>query len=317
MLMISILKTDAETGKLLTLDVPEKNCWIHMTAPDDSEVSEISQLTAIPENMLKTALDEEETAHVDRDDDVMMVVIDTPIIEEEEDWYVYTTLPLAIIYNKDYFVTVCLRDTALIKEFLNLRIKNFVTYKQNKFLLQLLYANSVKFLQQLRQIDRTSHRVQAELYRSMKNKELIQLVDLEKSLVYFSTSLRANEAVLARVGRFEHIKRYEEDLEFLDDVIIENKQAIEMCNIYRDILSGTMDAFASIINNNVNLVMKLLTLITIVISIPTVIASFWGMNVDVPFQNLGYAFWIIIGITLAITIVVAIWLFKRTNNIRK
>lgn len=315
--MISIYKTDQQSGELMLIDAPERNCWIQLVAPDDSEIEQIAGLTAIPETMLKTALDEEETAHVDKDEDVTMVVIDTPIIEEEEDWYVYTTIPLGILYTKDYFVTVCLRDTSLIREFTNLRVKNFATYKQNKFLLQILYYNAIKFLQQLRQIDRTSQRVQTELHKSMKNKELIQLLDLEKSLVYFSTSLRANDVVLTKVGKFEQIKKYEEDLDLLDDVAIENRQAIEMCNIYRDILSGTMDAFASIISNNVNLVMKMLTLITIVLSIPTLIASFWGMNVDVPFAGFPAAFWIIVAVTLVITVVVAILLFNRTKNIRK
>ena len=165
-------------------------------------------------------------------------------------------------------------------------------------------------------IDKTSHRLQAELHKSMKNKELISLLELEKSLVYFSTSLRANEVVIDRVSKFEFIKSDIVNLNLLDDLIIENKQAIEMCNIYSNILSGTMDAFASIISNNVNLVMKLLTIITIILTVPTLIASFWGMNVPVPFEKNSLGFWIVVGIAVVVTLGVAFVLVKRTNRLK-
>lgn len=173
--------------------------------------------------------------------------------------------------------------------------------------------NAIKFLGYLKQIDKTSSRVQQHLHRSMKNKELIQLLDLEKALVYFSTSLNSNQIVIDRLKSLSTLKHFEDDNDIIDDVIVENKQAIEMATIYRDIMGGTMDAFASVIGNNQNIVMKLLAAITICMTIPTIIASFWGMNVAVPFADLpGLAgFFIIVGITVAVLIPVVIIMFRK------
>ena len=306
----------------LLSQVPEivKGSWIHLTNPADSEVELVCRETGLPEDMLKTALDEEESAHTDYEDGNTMLVIDIPYIEEDDDQFVYSTVPIGIVYNQDYFVTVCLKDTSLVYDFFNDRVKNVSTRNHPFLMLQILYRNATRFLQHLKQIDKTSHRVQAELHKSMKNKELILLLDLEKSLVYFSTSLRADEVVIEKVLRFKEVREVEELVDYAEDLIVENKQAIEMCNIYRDILSGTMDAFASIISNNVNIVMKLLTVITIVLSIPTLIFSLWGMNVDLPFGEgtplYAYGFWIVIAITVISTATVAFILFKKTKRLK-
>lgn len=314
--MITISRTNQLDNSLELTDTIAEHCWIHMINPSDSEVEQVSRVTGITDVMLKSALDEEETAHTDTELDNTLVVVDIPSLEEENDNIVYTTMPLGIIMNENYIVTVALRDSSLLNDFLNERVRGFNTNNQSKFLLQILYRNATKFLQQLRMIDKTSHRLQAELHKSMKNKELISLLELEKSLVYFSTSLRANEVVIDRVSKFEFIKSDIVNLNLLDDLIIENKQAIEMCNIYSNILSGTMDAFASIISNNVNLVMKLLTIITIILTVPTLIASFWGMNVPVPFEKNSLGFWIVVGIAIVVTLGVAFVLIKRTNRLK-
>ena len=314
--MITISRTNQLDNSLELTDTIVEHCWIHMINPSDSEVEQVSRVTGITDVMLKSALDEEETAHTDTELDNTLVVVDIPSLEEENDNIVYTTMPLGIIMNENYIVTVALRDSSLLNDFLNERVRGFNTNNQSKFLLQILYRNATKFLQQLRMIDKTSHRLQAELHKSMKNKELISLLELEKSLVYFSTSLRANEVVIDRVSKFEFIKSDIVNLNLLDDLIIENKQAIEMCNIYSNILSGTMDAFASIISNNVNLVMKLLTIITIILTVPTLIASFWGMNVPVPFEKNSLGFWIVVGIAVVVTLGVAFVLVKRTNRLK-
>ena len=185
------------------------------------------------------------------------------------------------------------------------------------FILTFMMGNAKRFLSSLRQIDKKSLRVQAELHRSMKNKELIQLLALENSLVYFSTSLSANIGVYNKMERLPAIAENEECKDLFDDVVIETRQAVEMCNIYRDILSGTMDAYASVISNNVNSVMKLLAVITILISIPTLVASLWGMNVSVPFANMGAAgFWIVIGIAVVVTAVVSYFIIRSANSIK-
>ena len=294
----------------------EKGCWIDLVNPTDDEVETVIEATGIPEDMLKAALDEEETARAESEDGNNIFIVDIPVIEDTEDWYVYSTLPMSFIYNKNYIVTVSLKENAIIRDFTSNRVKNTSTELPVKFLLNFLYRNAVKFLQYLRQIDKTSHRVQAELHRSMKNKELIQLLDLENSLVYFSTSLTANGKVFDRINRLEQVGAIEEYRDLLDDVMIEHRQASEMCNIYRDILSGTMDAFASVISNNVNLVMKMLTIVTIVMTIPTLIASLWGMNVPVPFEGSPYGFWVLVGISVFFAVVGTVVLMKMTATIR-
>lgn len=198
-----------------------------------------------------------------------------------------------------------------MEQFTTGKMKKFYTYKKTRFILQILYKNASYYLQYLRSIDRSSELISHKLHQSTKNKELIQLLDLDKSLVYLSTSLRANEMVLEKMMRMESIKQYPEDKDLLEDVIIENKQAIEMANIYSSILNGTMNAFASVISNNLNIAMKTLTSITIILSIPTMIFSFYGMNVDLPFQGLHSAYWGILGISVATIGVIALTMFRK------
>ncbi|WP_279385260.1 magnesium transporter CorA family protein [Methanosarcina barkeri] len=172
-------------------------------------------------------------------------------------------------------------------------------------------SNSKLYLQYLRHIDKASDKIESKLHKSLKNKELIQLLELEKSLVYFSTSLKSNEIVLEKILRSTPVKMYPDDTDLLEDVIVENKQAIEMANIYSNILTGTMDAYASVISNNLNIVMKFLTSVTIVLSVPTMVASFFGMNVDVPFENNPHAFVIIFIMTLFFSLILAITMLRK------
>lgn len=284
--------------------------WVHMSNPTDKEIELVSASTSIPEEMIKAALDEEERARIEKEDDFLLAITDIPITEEDEDHYTYSTLPFGFISNGKTVVTVCLNETSLINDLMSGRfIKDFNIHKHTRFLLQLQYAISKKYLQYLRQIDRASQRVQNELEKSMKNSELIEMLDLEKALVYFSTSLRSNTVVLDKLPKM--IKFFEEDEDLWEDVIIENRQAIEMSNIYRDILSGTMDAYASIISNNLNVVMKILTSLTLIVAVPSMIGSFWGMNTGVPFQNELWGFWVVIGISVVICIAITVVLWKK------
>lgn len=199
----------------------------------------------------------------------------------------------------------------MLTDFRDGRVRNFWTFKRTRFILQILYRNASLYLQYLRSIDKKSDEVEKQLHISTKNQELIELLELEKSLVYFSTSLRGNELVLEKLLKIEKIKQYPEDEELLDDVIIENKQAIEMADIYSNILSGTMDAYASVISNNLNIVMKVLAVITIVMSIPTMIASFWGMNVPVPLADSPHGFAVLVIASLILTVIGGIFLGKK------
>lgn len=309
--MLNIYAMESGKRELVGCDEIKPGVWINLENPSDLEIETVSKKTGIPEDMLKSALDEDERAHIDVDDDATLIVIDIPVINEEKDTYVYSTLPLALVFNESYFVSVCLRDTSVLSDFVNNAVRGFDVNKRTRFIYQILYVNATKYLHYIKLIDRTSSRIQQSLHRSLKNTELIKLLDLDKALVYFSTSLNSNQVVIDRIQQLSVLKHYEEDNDLLDDVIIENKQAIEMASIHRDVLSGTMDAFASVISNNQNIVMKLLTALTIILTIPTLIASFWGMNVIVPFGENPYAFWIIVAITLVILVPVVIVMIKK------
>lgn len=307
--MIQIFKT--QSGKLMELERFEDGAWLHMTDPEDSEVAAVAKELGLEEDYLRAALDEEESPRVESDDGQTLIIVDMPTVQPEGRTFVYNTIPLGIIYFERGIVTVCLKESSILENFMEGRVRGFSTVKKTRFLLQLLYRNASRFLQYLKQIDKASMLVENELHKSMKNRELIQMLKLEKSLVYFSTSLTSNEVVMEKLLKIEDVKKYPEDTDLLEDVIIENKQAIEMCNIYRDILSGTMDAFASIISNNLNIVMKLLASVTIVLSIPTMVSSFFGMNTGVPWEGSPFGFWIVLAIALGLSGLVAIVLWRK------
>ncbi len=308
--MIEILKTFEDGTRYL--DATEPGCWVVMTDPSATELLEISETCHIDIDHLRAPLDEEERSRIEVEDEYTLILVDIPTMEERNNKDRYVTIPLAIIVAKDLIVTVCLEETKVLKGFMDGRVRDFYTFKKTRFILQILYKNASVFLQYLRIIDRKSEQIEHKLHISTKNSELIDLLELEKSLVYFTTSLRSNEVVLEKMLKIDAIKQYPEDTELLEDVIIENKQAIEMANIYSGILSGTMDAFASVISNNLNIVMKFLATVTIVMSIPTMIASFFGMNVGgIPGENSGFGFVLIIVFTLLVTFIIAMVFRKK------
>lgn len=304
-------KAVVEVDKSLIVDGYDfSDQWIHMSNPTDKEIEWVSLATSIPEEYLKAALDSEERAHIEKEDGILMSVTDIPITEEDDDKYSYATLPFGCIFTEKTLVTVCLNETSIIYDLLAGRyVKDFNIHKRTRFFLQLQYVIAKKYLQYLKQIDRASQRVQSELEKTMKNEGLIEMLSLEKALVYFSTSLRANNALLEKVPRL--VKFYEEDEDLWDDVLIENRQAIEMSNIYREILSGTMDTYASIISNNLNVVMKTLTVLTLLIDTPAMIAALWGMNTGVPFEGKLWGFWVVVGINVVICIIMIILFAKK------
>ncbi|MBE5927528.1 MAG: magnesium transporter CorA family protein [Lachnospiraceae bacterium] len=310
--MIKMYKTF--DGVMKEIYIKEDGCWISLTNPTESELIKVAQENNIDIADIKAAMDEEERSRIQPEDDYTMILVDVPTIEErnEKDWYV--TIPMSIILTNNLIITVCLEETPLIKSFMQARVKNFHTHMKTRFILQILYRNATLYLQYLRNINRKSEEVEKKLHRSTKNSELIELLELEKSLVYFTTSLRSNEIVLEKLLRTEKVKQYPEDTDLLEDTIIENKQAMEMANIYSGILSGMMDAFASVISNNLNIVMKFLATITIVLSIPTMIFSAYGMNVNgngMPFANSVFGFGIVIAFAIVISLLVALIFSKK------
>jgi magnesium transporter len=299
--------------KLLEVNDYADGTWVNMVCPTEEEILSVCDCLRVDQDIIKAALDEEERPRLESEDGITLVLVDVPIVEAESNKsFIYTTIPMGIIVCDKIIITVCLKESQLVRDFTENRIKQFFTYKRTRFILQLLYKNAIYYLQYLKQIDKISHKIENDLHKSTKNKELIMLLKLEKSLVYFSTSLKSNEVVLEKLLRFEYIKKYPEDVDLLEDVIIENKQAIEMASIYSSILSGTMDAFASVISNNLNIVMKFLATMTIVMAIPTIIFSLFGMNVNMPFnQNDPNVFYWIIGGTLGVSGLTAYILYKK------
>lgn len=313
--MLKIYKTDIETNKFSEINEFEKGSWINLVNPSDEEIDNVCKNLKIQDDFIRAALDNEEKARIDieEEENTTLFIVDVPIIEKNKNENeMYTTMPLGmIVVRDDFFITVSLNNNKVIQTFEKTKIKNFQTYKKSRFIFQILYMNASFFLRYLKQINKETEIAEYVLKKSMKNKELLKMLSLEKGLVYFTTSLKSNELVMEKTLRGKIIKLYEDDEEILEDAIIENKQAQEMAKIYSDILNGTMDAYASIISNNLNGVMKFLTSITIILAVPTMISSFWGMNVGLPLQNNPYGFVVMIIISIVLTVLVTWWLKRK------
>ena len=313
--MLEFYKTFDNVTK--RIDQPEPGCWINAVSPDEEEVDYLVHTIGVLPEFVKSSLDEEESSHIDYDDDEnqTLIIVDYPSAEDREDTYdentlQYTTLPLGVVIMKGYVITISLYENLNIEDMAHGVVRGVRTDMKTRFLLLLLLRISQRFLIYLRQIDRLSSKTEQKLHQSMKNEELIQMLGLEKSLVYFSTSLKTDEITLNKIMRGKLIKLYEEDQDLLEDVLIEIHQAIEMCNIYSNILSGTMDAFASVISNNLNIVMKVLTVITIVMAIPNIIFGFYGMNVNgLP----GVQWWWFPTLVAIVAMAIATWIFKKKD----
>ena len=312
--MIKIYNTNINTNIVEEITEYKKGSWINLIAPTENEIKEVCENVGIEEEFIRDSLDIEERARIDieEDNNTVLFIVDVPVIEKNDDTQIYSTIPLGmIVVRDDFFVTVSLRKNSVIDEVEKQRKKSLQTYKKTRLIFQILYSNSALFLQYLKQINKETELAETILKNSMKNKELLKLLNIEKSLVYFTTSLKSNELVMEKAMRGKIVKLYEDDEDMLEEAIIENRQAIEMAQIYSNILNGTMDAYASIISNNLNGVMKFLTSITIVLAIPTMISSFWGMNVLLPFQNNPIGFVFMLGISAVLTLAIAYWLKKK------
>ncbi|HBT65504.1 MAG TPA: magnesium transporter [Ruminococcaceae bacterium] len=302
-----------ENEQLRELTSHQSGCWVSMVAPNEEELQLISKQCTLDVDVLRAALDTDERSRIDTDEGYSMVLVNIPTVEEQSDKELYSTIPFSIVLVRDTIITVCSEDSPVIRAFEQGKVREFNTKMKSRFILQFLYKIAALYLQYLRNVDKKSEEVEAKLHKSTQNRELIELLKLEKSLVYFTTALRSNETVLEKLLRTELIKKYPEDAVLLEDVIVENKQAIEMANIYSGILSGMMDAFASVISNNLNIVMKVLAIITIVMAIPTMIFSAYGMNVNMsgmPFTQSVWAFPIIIVISVALSLMAILIISK-------
>jgi len=299
---------EKKNGKTIESSGFSQDCIIYVTDPTNDEVHMLSSLLNFTSDFITDALDVDERARIDFDDNVTEIIIKVPYKDEEDQKITYKTVPLGIIIGRNFIMFVSKYRVEIIEKMVERMELN--PHKKSRMIFQIFYKNAILFLSYLKEINKISDSAEERLHESMKNRELEVLMYLEKSLVYFTTSLRSNEIVMERILRGNIIEIFEEDRELLEDTIVENKQALEMAHIYSDILSGMMDAFASVISNNLNLVMKVLTVVTIIMQIPTIISSFYGMNIGLPFQNdtLAYVYiisWSIIGC------IVAVYWFKK------
>ena len=303
----------SEGQKLLSVDAPQDGCWVSMIHPTEEEIKSVSSRFSIDADDLRSALDTDERSRIAVEENYVMVLVNIPTVEDDTERELYDTIPLSIFVAGKSVITVCSEETPVLQPFSQGRVKDFNTTMRSRFVMQILYRNASLYLHYLRNIERQSDMVEKKMYKSTHNSELFELLKLEKSLVYFTTALRSNEVVMEKLFKSERFKKYPEDSELLEDVIIENKQAIEMAGIYNGILTSMTDAFASVISNNLNNVMKTLAIITIVLSIPTMIFSAYGMNVasaGMPFADSPYGFIIIVVASLIISLLQTILFIK-------
>ena len=298
----------SDNGRLDPIDALESGCWVSVIDPTPQEIKMLIDDFGLDSGFVKSSLDEEESSRIEREDDQTLIIIDTPVASTEDDeTKVFYTMPIGIIITEENVFTISLHATQVIDEAVRGTIRNLRPTFKTRFVLQLLLRIAALFLYYLKQIDKLSSAAEQQLHDAMKNELLMQLLALEKSLVYFSTSLKANEATIEKIFRGRVIKLYDEDQDLLEDVLIEMKQAIEMSSIYTGILSSMMDGFSSVISNNLNIVMWRLTIVTILMEIPNIIFALYGINtVDLPLPFT----WFPISLAVFLTAVAAVILIK-------
>ena len=306
------LSTALEFNEINTF---EPGAWINLVNPSQEESVRLSEQFNIDITDLRAPLDLEETSRIAVEDNYTLIIVDVPTYEERNNKSYYVTIPLGIIVTENAVITTCLQELTLFDNFFNRRVKNFYTFMKTRFVFQLLYRNAELFLTALRSIDRQSDRIEAELENATRNEQLIDMMELEKSIVYLKASLKFNERIVKKLSSSNSsLKKYIEDEDLLEDTLIETQQAIEMAGIYENVLNAMTETTASIINNNQNTIMKTLALMTMILDIPTVIFSAYGMNFQndwLPLNGLPHAFWYIVFIAASMSAAVVIYFFRK------
>lgn len=305
--MLTIYKT-TEHG-LEQLDSMVNGAWVKVIEPTPDEVQQLVSW-GVDQEYINYSLDLDEMPRMERDEDYTFILIRIPHRQPESD-IPYITIPLGILIKGNMVVTICRYDKEMFKVLANGKYRLLKTGKRYRFALYIFLETATRYLTHLREINRMTEAIEDQLQKSTRNREVLELLKYQKSLTYFATALRANEVMMERVQRTQIFNYYEEDQELLEDVLTENQQAIQMTNIATELLAAMMDAFASIISNNLNAVMKALAAITIIISLPTIVASFYGMNVDLPFQMHPLAFWLTVGISAVLICIAVLIFYKR------
>lgn len=278
----------SENGLLVPAEKLLPHTWVCLFNPTEEEISYIEQKFQILPEFLRYPLDEEERPRIEKEEQQILIILRVPDVVSKGLFIKYETIPLGIILTEENIITVCLKDHPIFEDFIALanKSKTFDLAKPVYFILNFMLAVTSLYIKLLRQIDKTLEEYEEEIFRSIENEEILKMLSIEKTLTYFNTSLQGNDTVLVKIQSGRYIRLTEEEMELLEDVQIENKQAIEMTKVFISIVANTMDAYTSIINNNLSIIMKLLAGIAIILSIPTIIYSMYGMNIPLPFQEL-------------------------------
>jgi len=306
--MLSIYKTTPEG--LETLESPKNGSWIKAIDPNPEEIEQLVNWGIEPE-LITYSLDQDEMARVERDVGYTLILLRIPHFQGETHDIPYATVPMGVIIKDNLIATICRHESYITRTLTDGKYRGFKTAKRYRFVLYVLLETATRYLTYLREINRSVDRVEDQLQKSTRNRELLELLKYQKSLVYFTTALHSNEVMMERLQRMRMFNQYDEDEDLLEDVITENQQAIQVTNINAEILSGMMDAFASIISNNLNVVMKALAAITIVINVPAIVAAFYGMNVTLPGEGHPFAFIFVLIFSLALTSLAAFIFYRR------
>ena len=309
--MIEIFRTDH--CQLNRLEEYTDGIWINIVNPTSRELNKIAEKYDIEIDDLASSLDEEESSRITLEDGYTLLLVDIPTPEVRHEKKMYTTIPLGIVIKQETIITICREDTPVINYFINNKVREFSTKKKMRFIYQILFRSAYLYQLYLRGIDKKRVEIEERVDGDTQNIDLIELHELESTLVYFATSLRSNSVVIERLRRYKRLEQYPEDMELHEDVIVEYQQAIEMTTIYRDIIDGTRELLSSIIDNRLNNVMKYLTSITIVMAIPTIISGIYGMNVDekwMPFANTPFGFGVIC-LIIVIICIITLWILRK------
>jgi len=311
--MLKIYKTTSVEKKIKKAKKATIDSWIDMVSPTRDEIDKVVKITGIEEDLILKMLDDEEKPRIEEEKNATLIVIDTPYLEVGTDHFSYTTRPLGIIVTKNnYMITVAPKNIRVLTQFKKNQVKEFRTAKKTRFVIQILLKTSSEYLNALKVVNTKIEEKEEAITNSTSNKDLINMLELEKTLVYFITSLKSNDLVLNRLAKGVILPLYEGDDDLLEDALIENRQAIELSGIYRDILSSITDTYATVVSNNLNQVMKFLAAATIVLSVPTMIFSFFGMNVALGgLDNISFAWMIILGSSLLISLIIVLFLYKK------
>lgn len=298
--MLQILQT--QEGRMKEVDTFMPGSWIRLIGPSHHETNRVADHFGIELNDVIAALDMEESPRITHEDHYSLILIDIPISQIRNGVSMYSTIPLGILLAQNTVITICMNETPVMQDFRDNKVKDFSTRKQMRFIYQILMNSAILYQRNLRAVDKKRIEIEARVSGDVKDNDLIELHELESTLVYFATSLRADRLVLQRLVNSKNMVKFSEDEDLLEDVTIEYKQAIEMTGIYRDIIDGTRELLSSVIDNRLNNVMKYLTSITLVMAIPTIVSGLFGMNVNgnwVPLANTPYGFGLIcLGITI-------------------